>query len=188
MKTQTKFLGDFHIESGEVFVSDPCYDLETECAKIIDNVKNGEWIAEIETKKVWGERVSILRCWHKSVFPRRAVEWEVISTDIGVDSGQAGVFDIEHFKKDSDAEGLVRESKEIICKDEPWYSMCCDRTLNEIGAGVIPFGVVSSSGLGDGQYTCEVAKQDDVVVGIQVNFLEEEEEGIDLFGEQEDED
>ena len=66
--------------------------------------------------------------------------------------------------------------------------MCCDRTLNEIGAGVIPFGVVSSSGLGDGQYTCEVAKQDDVVVGIQVNFLEEEEEGIDLFGEQEDED
>ena len=188
-KLTTKYLGDFQIESGMVFVSDPCYELDTECAKLVENVKNGKWIAEIETKKVWGERVSKLRCYHVSVKHGDRIEWETVSADIGVDSGQAGVFDYDHFKKDSDAEGLIRESKkEIICKDEPWYSMCCDRTLNESGAGVIPFGVVSSSGLGDGTYICEVAKEDDVVVAIQVNFLEEEEDNsLSPFDDEEDE-
>lgn len=176
MKPQTKLLGDFQIESGRVFVSDPCYDLDTECAKIVDNVKNGTWIAEIETRTVFGERVSKLVCHHESVrFPNNLI-FEVISKDIGVDSGQAGVFDVDHFKRDSDADDLIRECKDIICENEPWYSMCCDKTLSKIGAGIIPFGVVSSSGMGDGCYVCEAAKQSDEIVAIQVNFLEEEEQ------------
>jgi hypothetical protein len=64
--------------------------------------------------------------------------------------------------------------------------MCCDKTLSKM-AGVIPFGVVSSSGMGDGTYICEVAKENDEVVAIQVTFLEEEqEEEIDLFGEEDE--
>jgi hypothetical protein len=174
MQAKTKLLGDFQIESGRVFVSDPCYDLDTECAKIIENVKNGNWGARIETVKVWGERVSKLMCFHESIGSPRNLLFKIVSKDIGVDSGQAGVFDIGHFKRDSDTDGFVRESKDIICENEPWYSMCCDKTLSKNMAGIIPFGVVSSSGLGDGAYVCEVAKRDNEVVAIQVTFLEDE--------------
>lgn len=34
-----------------------------------------------------------------------------------------------------------------------WYSHCCDLTLGKQQAGVILYGVVSSSGYGDGYYT-----------------------------------
>ena len=34
-----------------------------------------------------------------------------------------------------------------------WYSHCCDLTLGKQQAGVIPYGVVFSSGYGDGCYT-----------------------------------
>jgi len=173
VRKQTKYLGDFQIESGKVFVSDPCYDLDTWCAKVVENVKNGTWLAKVETMQTWGERVSKLVCYHQSIgYPERLL-FEKVEADIGVDSGQAGIFDLNHFKKDSDVDGLPRESKEIIRKEEPWYSYCCDRTLSKM-AGVIPFGVVSSSGLGDGSYNLEVAKRGDEVVGMQVTFLEEE--------------
>ena len=174
MQTQTKLLGDFQIESGKVIVSDPCYEVDFEINETIENVKNGKWIAKIETKKVWGERVSKLMCCHESVYQfSRSLIFKVVSKDIGVDSGQAGIFDVEHFKKDSDVEDLPREYKEKICENEPWYSYCCDRTLSKM-ADVIPFGVVSSSGLGDGCYVCEVAKKENEVVAMQVTFLEEE--------------
>jgi hypothetical protein len=168
---QTRFLGSFEIESGKAFVSDPCYDLDTWCAKVVENVKNGTWLAQIETMKTWGERVSKLTCFHESVRVPEYLAFAMIDADIGVDSGQAGIFDVNHFKRDLDVIGLPREYKETIREEEPWYSYCCDRTLSKM-ADVIPFGVVSSSGLGDGSYRLEVAKKSDEVVGMQVTFLE----------------
>lgn len=170
---QTRFLGDFQIESRKVFVSDPCYDLDTWCTKIVENVKNGTWLAKIEMMQTWGERVSKLICYHQSIGYPDSLPFKEVECDIGVDSGQAGIFDLEHFKKDSDVKDLPRDYKEKICESEPWYSYCCDRTLSKM-AGVIPFGVVSSSGMGDGSYRLEVAKNEGEVVGMQVTFLEEE--------------
>lgn len=58
--------------------------------------------------------------------------------------------------------------------------MCCDKTLSKTGAGIIPFGVVSSSGMGDGTYTCRVGKRDAEICLIEIDFgLSEPEEGGD---------
>lgn len=35
-----------------------------------------------------------------------------------------------------------------------WYRHVCDITLSKMSAGVLPYGAVSSSGFGDGGYTC----------------------------------
>lgn len=180
---ETIKLGNFEIESGKVRVSDPCYDIDTWCATTLENVKKGKWLAEAEMKDEgsWGKRVSILRCFHESLTNgmMNEIEREKISEEIGVDSGQAGVFDIEHFKKDSDTIGVEKLYKEeSIGKDEPWYSMCCDMTLSR-RAGVIPFGVVSSSGFGDGSYVCEVGRKDGEISLIEIDFglnKEEDEE------------
>ena len=52
-----------------------------------------------------------------------------------------------------------------------WYEICCDKSLSNVGAGVIDYGVVSSSGYGDGGYsTYAVYNQDGRVVGIKLRF------------------
>lgn len=184
---ETIKLGNFEIESGKVRVSDPCYDIDTWCATTLENVKKGKWLAQAEMidEGLWGKRVSILRCFHESLTNGmiNEIEREIISEKIGVDSGQAGIFDIEHFKKDSDTVGFKKQYKEeSIRKDEPWYSMCCDVTLSR-NAGVVPFGVVSSSGFGDGSYVCEVGRKDkdDEISLIEIDFglnkEDEEEDG-----------
>ena len=88
---------------------------------------------------------------------------------VGVDSGQAGVFDAKYFEDDKLARQYQVEDP--ICPDQPWYSLCCDRTLGETGAGIIPYGVVSSSGLGDGSYSYYTNTVDGKTVGVQIVFM-----------------
>lgn len=40
-----------------------------------------------------------------------------------------------------------------------WYTACCRLTLSKQMAGVIPYGAVSSSGVGDGRYDCFVRRE-----------------------------
>lgn len=59
-------------------------------------------------------------------------------------------------------------------KAEPtrdWYEICCDKSLSNIGAGVIRNGVVSSSGYGDGGFNTYIITDDNgKVVGIKLVF------------------
>jgi len=159
MKTITKKkLGSFEVKSGKVRITDPCYKLDTWCAGTL-KVKKGDWEVEVikSDEGDWGNRCAVLLAWHSDYpvdFEDGKFEEEF---EIGVDSGQAGIFDLKYYKDDQ----IVAKTKRIckdklhrVCVDEPWYSICCDRTLSEIGAGVIPFGCVSSSGYGDGGYIC----------------------------------
>src|SRR5690606_25054488 len=89
---------------------------------------------------------------------------------VGVDSGQAGVFDFAVYKDDESAKG-----KSNFIEDEPWYSTCCDQTLSDQQAGVIEGGAVSSSGYGDGLYTAYYAiDANKEVVAIKIVFMEDE--------------
>ena len=185
----------FEIVSGEVRVTDPCYDETTWCSAEVSNVKNGIWNAWAKKSDEKGSegRCADLFVWHTDyqkdkVFgiieriKKGEEEFDRIKggmgqiripAEIGVDSGQAGVFDSKFFKDDKVAKGVERiYTKEAICVDEPWYSLCCDRTLNDEGWGVIPYGAVSSSGWGDGGYTaykCLNASKE--VIGIRIVFL-----------------
>ena len=166
-------IGEFEIVSGRVIVSDTCYDIGTWCAGVLTNVMNGPWTAFVVALE--GGRVDKLLAFHGNV--DRVLPWQSTPLTIGVDSGQAGIFDAEHFKKDEDVKSVARLGTEIICEDEPWYSICCDITLHsEHSAGVIPYGCVSSSGYGDGSYRCYIQKDDQgFVVGIQIEFITAEE-------------
>lgn len=171
-----KKIGTFKIESGEVMISDPCYDVDTWCNGTIEGVKKGKWNASVEKDKKDGRCMRLI-AWHSDItMPDvSSYKWGMEDITVGVDSGQAGIFDIEHFKKDEDVTNVKRISnQEPICEDEPWYSICCDRTLNEIGAGVIPFGCVSSSGYGDGSYDCYAIRQRNTCVAIMIIFCDEE--------------
>lgn len=146
----------FEIKSGKLVLSDPCYDLGTWCQGIVDGVKKGKWVGDVEYIDSFGHRVAKLWAYHED-YPMSGDDikgyGEILEFTGGVDSGQFGYFDHEEYRNDNIVQGVERVTPDdVICDDEPWYSICCDRTLSKDKWGEIPFGIVSSSGYGDGSY------------------------------------
>lgn len=102
------------IELGEkVVISDPCYDLDVWCNGVLANVKPGTWHTKAENANIngWGDRCSALIAWHESVDEPNNKDFEETNIDVGVDSGQAGIFDYKHFEYIKGDEN----------RDEQWY-------------------------------------------------------------------
>ena len=123
----------FEVVSGAIVCSDPCYELPTWCQGIVDNVKNGTWIAEIvrSDEGDWGERIALLSIKHKDIAqPENNVD--IMDFVGGVDSGQFGFFDKDFYRNDEKAKDLPKYSfsgdfdKEV---GDQWYRACCALTL-----------------------------------------------------------
>ena len=167
-------IGTFEVTSGALRITDPCYDLDTWCAGTLTQAMNGSWNAYvlISDEGDWGKRVAVLVATHKSVgddFPDiinhygyrdLSGKWNRTDIDVGVDSGQAGIFDLEKFPGKDDEE------------KQEWYQECCNVTLSRVHhAGTIEGGVVSSSGIGDGSYRCyTLLNEASEVVGVLLDF------------------
>jgi hypothetical protein len=94
---------------------------------------------------------------------------------IGVDSGQAGIFDLTYYRKDSvfenqESKFLNEYRRNTNEEGEVWYAHMCDRTLGNEGWGYFEHGVVARSGFGDGAYTLYIARVNRKVVGICIDF------------------
>jgi hypothetical protein len=171
-------LGFFDMVSGEMVVSDPCYSLGTWCMGVLDRVHNGRWRAfmMMSDEKEWGVRVAELHARATDVYPyyfnstdgwefKPLKGWTPSGFEVGVDSGQAGLFDQKYFKDD----GVVGDR---ICEfDRDWYGMCCHLTLSDKQGGIIPYGAVSSSGYGDGGYRCSYIRRKGVIVAVKIRFI-----------------
>lgn len=190
-------LGNFEAETDEFMVSDPCYDLHTWCQGKLTNVKNGIWTGYVNkiNDEDFGDRCATLFAIHSSyenefLDDMLSLDWMECEFLVGVDSGQAGIFDISHYSDDE----VIDVEPQFKCDSSKWYEACCDQTLGETGAGIIPFGVVSSSGYGDGGYSAYVVKNHDKkIVAVKIEFITDEdfdEETDDDFDEdfEEDED
>ncbi|MGE5701310.1 MAG: tetratricopeptide repeat protein [Clostridia bacterium] len=165
-------LGSFTCKSGILIVSDPCYDLGVWCSGAIENAATGTWNAVVDKVDTGdsGMRCSALLVTHESCVNPDDLEWKSCEFIVGVDSGQAGIFDHDVYKQDDTVEGIT-----LFMPEDKWYSSCCDLTIGEIGAGVINGGAVSSSGFGDGAYKAYMAQDDDgQVIGATIVFLTEQ--------------
>jgi hypothetical protein len=109
-----------------------------------------------------------------------------------VDSGQAGIFSYETYRKDGlemevptvGYDGRSFDWLDSIMGDNEdggeWYSKMCKMTLTTEGWGTYDQGIVSRSGLGDGSYNLYTASIDGEVVAMAVDFAVEEEPVIDF--------
>lgn len=169
------FIGHFKVGSNKLRVSDPCYDKETWCAGTIEDVKNGEWEAHIKTIN---NRVAELSAYHTNIKKDtlKKLKWFEQEIEVGVDSGQCGIFD----------DSFYPEDKNVDDEDNKFYNKCCNLTLKGVGVGVLDFGVVSSSGWGDGTYACYTLEEKKEVVGVKVVFMEEEMEDEDYDDNEDD--
>lgn len=188
-----KEVGRFNIASGAVRMSDPCYDTGVWCAGDVEKVKNGEWTAFIREENLegWGRRNAELHVYSKGRGPTSKLTWTPVGFEVGVDSGQAGIFDADKYRKneavlDSDLPARTQENDYAFrimdgtigvgkSDDGRFYGACCAVTAAEPAAGVLNFGALSSSGIGDGGYDGFVARNSrGVAVALKIVFLTDE--------------
>ncbi len=151
-------LGEFEVNSGQLVVADPCYELDrtTIIMGVLENALNGTWTGQVEKAEVreWGEACAKIAAYHSSVADRAdSLEWVKCPFIVGVDSGQAGIFDVEKYRL-PDAGAQPGGSPD---PDSEWYYACCDVTESGEEAGVLDGGVVSRTGMGDGAYGAYMA-------------------------------
>ena len=198
----------------KVMVSDPCYGLGTWCQGVLENVLTGVYDCNVEysDEGTWGTRVSAIEVTHESC-KGKFIALNLEDFEVGVDSGQAGIFDYEYYAK------YHMDATERPHVNDDWYDMVCDKTLTYIpnpdyeefvwddtddtveklreqwkafedyresiksakrlcksdGNTTDGFGLVSSSGFGDGGYNCWTAKNEDgKIVTIRVEFITED--------------
>jgi hypothetical protein len=178
----------FEITSGTMVISDPCYKIPTWCQGVVERVKNGTWVADVEKMQTWGERVSVLFAFNEQALKDNPSLEDTLKNgggkelnfDFGVDSGQLGFFDLEHYQNDNSAVDLPKEDFGVdydVEIGDSWYRSVCSLTLSSEQWGVLPFGVASSSGYGDGSYPVfAVTNEYDEYVGFMAIFIGEEED------------
>jgi hypothetical protein len=180
----------------EVVVSDPCYTIPTWCQAVIDNVKPGVYHTTVRKHKSegWGNRCAMVFAIHEDYYntPHLLIgNWEKTGYDIGVDSGQCGIFSKETYRNDSHdiefGEGDVSffnqepwNSMNPKGTGEDWYVKMCSRTLGDKSWGVYDEGIVSSSGFGDGSYDLFVVKKYGKIVAFAIDFQVEDGKYIDF--------
>lgn len=174
---RTLELGEFLVLSGKLAVSDPCYDTDVKYRGDLENVMNGTWHAsavEMQTGS-WGRRIARLIAVHENYADEKMSKGQCVGFEVGVDSGQAGLFDASHYRDDS----VIPNAKPLL-NEEPaaiWYKHCCDITLSPLSAGVLPYGVVSSSGYGDGGYDCFICRNEyGQIIRAEIEFIPEEDD------------
>ena len=163
----------------KVVVSDPCYTMPTWCQIVVNDVLPGEYLSSVEMVDLneWGTRSNTMVAIHKDYLGAKLRFSEYPGT-VGVDSGQAGIFDFNSYRNDEVAESITTPESNFCLGDyskdesggEKWYEKMCKFTLSEQSWGVYDSGIVSSSGVGDGSYDLYVAKIDKKVVALAIDF------------------
>lgn len=164
-------IGSFKQESNQIFVSDPSYEYITKEHEknsklmklnlVINNVKPGKWKVILRIKKNEVDRNAELICIHESFFRADLkYQWEKEKHKIGIDSGQAGIYDLKYYRNDGKKSG------------DAWYEMNSQLSSKPTDyAGAISYGAVSSAGFGDGIYSVYVTKNDSKIVGVKIVFI-----------------
>lgn len=178
--------------SQQVFVSDPCYTVGTWCQLLLKNVLPGTYHCNVNQDNIYS-RNATLEITHQDYTRGKAsnLPYDFV-TDIGVDSGQAGIFSASSYRNDQYEVPVIPGDQwtlgNLIQKDEPgehWYDKMCGYTCNtEEGWAAYDAGVVCSSGFGDGYYPVYAAKNaDQQVISLIIEFMGEEKPQGDEYQE-----
>lgn len=178
-----------------VRVSDPCYTNDVWCKTQLTNVKAGDYAVRVEHSDEggWGNRVAKLEVIHMDFGHLRHDEfnWRYHS-EIGVDSGQAGIFCESSYRNDELAKDIVTPQGSWIGlpmiqpqDGDVFYDKMCTFTINGEGQwGSYDSGVVTSSGFGDGGYPLDIIKnKEGEIVAMRVTYIGFEDEDGEICGE-----
>ena len=78
--------------SEKVRISDPSYRMDTWCAGTLNNVLPGEYECYVQYYSNRIARIEVRHIGHTDIEPT-----ELSDIDVGVDSGQCGIYDLDYF-------------------------------------------------------------------------------------------
>jgi major membrane immunogen (membrane-anchored lipoprotein) len=143
------YVGSFE-NNNKMVVSDPSYQFNEEKYKhdswnlyaLISNAKKGKWNAWIYQYEYikGGKRNAILYAIHSSKLAENdnpnkidKAKWKK-NMEIGVDTGQIAICDMDHYRNDTDTKNKKLasyiEPSDLKDPGEKWYSMVCAITYN----------------------------------------------------------
>ena len=199
MKTKRYKLGEIELKDS-VYVSDPCYKIETWWQALVENLKPGRYIGYIKKADFGpggfgGIRVTDIWITHidyPHLYPVKILDETI---DIGVDSGQAGIYDKEYYEK-----------YHIPELNENWYNKQFEliyyydtngndfmgpypvknkktnklewvypdpKQERRLGIVMDGKGIVCISGFGDGSYDLYARKnKEGQIIGLRINFID----------------
>jgi hypothetical protein len=161
-----KNLERFKVESGQLLLTDPCYELGTWCTIQVPAM-NGTWITDTFYNREG--RVSAISAAWVAEKAKPMPPWEHIDGEVGVDSGQAGIFDLDAYPDREDTGEPDDESS--------FYGQCCKITASAKRAGNIYIdnvsrGYVARSGYGDGGYDAfAIFNEDRIAEAVKIVFI-----------------
>ena len=162
-----EFAGSFKVSCGQIRVSDPCYEKDSDGGLTVDNVLNGQWLVYFDYDR-FGDSVACVSAVHNMYRYEASVYDLTEVARIGVDSGQASIFDKVYY--DTNQGGEYGEL-------DTFYGKCCQVTEDKVCGIVEKCGVVSSSGYGDGEYSVYVCRdKNGLVYCVYIEFIVDEEE------------
>jgi hypothetical protein len=147
-------IGQFHLESGKLILTDPGCERGSRYQGIIEGIRPGTWIAELED-----ESGRFLEVHHRDC--QGPFAWEPCGFQVGVDSGLAGVWDEARYPV-----GKTGRYGDL----SSFYGQASRRD------GCMDFGVACCTGLGDGLFSASLARHSGEVVAVRILFLEAEDE------------
>lgn len=100
--------------SDKVRISDPGYDIDTWCAGTLENVLPGKYECRVQYYENRIAKIAIFHEDHLDIVPN-----EEADIDVGVDSGQCGIFDLDYFSKNCKKESWYFEIGSLTYKDVP---------------------------------------------------------------------
>lgn len=187
----------FDVLSGQIFLCDPCYkkgtalDASGNIVKFANpKAKNGRWISTVVLdEKVFQNSICKLTVeyseeeseragfsdpeadYHKAMSMILGTQEKNTTNPVEItcESGLIGIFDAKSYRNDKIVATTSRLSDRVVCEDQPWYSICCDRVLSQDQWGIIPNGCVTSSPEG---VVCGVVSSNGFgeVVKIEIDF------------------
>lgn len=160
----------FEVRSGSVCISDPCYERGTLCGQYDKVAKNGTWFAEKVNGKLIAHHENFGADYER-LYDRCALDYV---DDLGVDSGQCGIFCSSIYPDDHRGEAF---------NEDNFYGRCCNRS--ESLEPVDKCGVCSYTEYGDGSYPLYVYMNGDEIVAILIDF-DPDDEGDDYDEDFED--
>ena len=178
--------------SGKLLATDPCYTtVEPRLNETISKVKTGIWRVLIarSDEGEWGVRNAALIAVHSQTVPAKRYwdikswgvidgkvnilsKWQDTNKGFGVDSGQAGLFDLHfwtNYTKLHDKNVREENLGEVL------YEKCnaLKAPACTISGGLQwNWGCSGESGLGDGGYPIYVRRSGDLVVGVILDYLD----------------
>lgn len=203
-----EYIGEFVTPSKKIIISDPCYDkpslnslksstlksifnpdltciqehYDVDQTKSVFNVNYEKWFSYVEKDHRTISKLGIYK--EPNIINTEKFKH---STCMCVDSGQMCMWDFDSFSNNN---SLSKEeidslnSFSYMLEHEIWYRLCCKLSISEGRAGVSKYGVISSSGYGDGFYPLYILKESDDIVGFEIDFFKDELE--DVFDDDED--